>query len=217
MTTKQISVWTSVFGSEYTERNQFSDETQFNLFFKKRFGFSRREMNEEFVSFLSRSSSFLEIGANVGNQLAELKRMGFNNLLGVEVQRVAIEASKGLWPGLDIVLGSGLDIPFKDSISDVVFTSDVLIHIAPENLGQVMDEMHRCSRKYIWGFEYFAPQVTEINYRDQKNLLWKANYCQMFLDRFPDLHVVKVRDYPYLVDAESGNTDQMYLLAKRTV
>lgn len=214
MKTKQISVWMGEFGADYTERNKFSNEKSFNDFFKTRFGFSRREMNEEFLSTMDRSYTFLEIGANVGNQLAELQRMGFHNLLGVEIQRRAIEASKKIWSGLDIVHGSGLDIPFKDNSADVVYTSDVLIHVSPVDLGSVMDEMYRCSRRFIWGFEYFSPEIQEINYRNHTNLLWKANYCQLFIDRFPNLRLVKVKDYPYLVEEEAGNIDQMYLLEK---
>lgn len=214
MSTEQIGVWKGDFGSSYTDRNKFSDVKAFNAFFKDRFGHGRDEMNEEFVSFLDRSSTFLEIGANVGNQLAALQRMGFSGLYGAEIQRVAIEASKELWTGLDIVLGSGLEIPFKDSFADVVYTSDVLIHVSPDDLGKVMDEMYRCSRRYIWGFEYFAPQITEIKYREHENLLWKANYCELFLERFPDLKVVKVTDFPYIVDEEAGNIDQMYLIEK---
>lgn len=214
MDTEQIDVWKGEFGAEYTERNKFADVEAFNGFFKERFGASRDEMNDEFVSFLDKSSVFLEVGANVGNQLAALQRMGFSKLYGVEIQRRAIEASKQLWSGLDIVSGSGLDIPFKDDFADVVYTSDVLIHISPDDHGKVFDEIYRCSRRYIWGFEYFAEETTEINYRDHENLLWKANFCQLFLDRFPDLKVVKIKDFPYLVDEEAGNVDQMYLLEK---
>jgi pseudaminic acid biosynthesis-associated methylase len=216
MNTEQMAVWKGEFGADYTERNKFPDVESFNGYFRERFGHGRDDMNDMFVSALDRQSRFLEIGANVGNQLAALQRMGFSRLYGLEIQRVAIEASKSRWQGLDIVEGSGLDIPYKDNFADVVFTSDVLIHISPDDLGTVMDEIYRCSRSYIWGFEYFAPELTEINYRKNQNLLWKANYCQLFCDRFDDLEVVKIVDFPYLIDEEAGNIDQMYLLKKKS-
>jgi len=89
-----------------------------------------------------------------------------------------------------------------------------LIHISPKDLGTVMDEMYRCSGRYILGLEYHADQMTEIGYRGNTNVLWKSNYAEMFMERFPDLKLVKKEILPYLTDDEKGNVDCMYLLEK---
>jgi len=78
------------------------------------------------------------------------------------------------------------DIPFKDGYFDMVFTSGVLIHISPGNINRVLDEIYRCSREYIWGFEYYADDYTEVNYRGHESLLWKTNFPKLYLDRFPN-------------------------------
>jgi hypothetical protein len=60
--------------------------------------------------------------------------------------------------------------------------------------------------------EYYAPEVTRVNYRGQDDLLWKMNYAQRYLDRFSDLDLVRERRLPYL---NSSNVDAMYLLKRK--
>ncbi len=88
-----------------------------------------------------------------------------------------------------------------------------MIHISPADLPKIMSEMYRCSTKYIWGFEYFAENTTEINYRGNSNYLWKADYAALFIKQFPDLKLVKKEMYPYVENP--SNVDYMYLLEKQ--
>ncbi|HPO10199.1 MAG TPA: methyltransferase type 11, partial [bacterium] len=94
---------------------------------------------------------------------------------------------------------------------DLVFTSGVLIHLAPADLNRALDEIHRCAGRWIWGFEYFAETHTSIPYRGRDDLLWKGDFARLYLDRFADLRTVRERRIPYL---ESGNIDTMFLLAR---
>ena len=93
-----------------------------------------------------------------------------------------------------------------------MFTSGVLIHIAPEDLPGAMDEIHRCAGTFIWGMEYYAPSVTEVNYRSHTGLLWKMDYARRYLERFKDLELVRERHVPYL---EGPNVDTVFLLRKK--
>jgi pseudaminic acid biosynthesis-associated methylase len=146
-------------------------------------------------------------------QLNGLQRMGFTDIYGIELQRYAVEEAKKLTKDINIICGSGFDLPFKDTYFDLVCTNGVLIHISPDDLPKIMAEMYRCSNKYIWGFEYYAPETTEINYRGHTNYLWKADYAQLFMNQFPDLKLVKKEMYPYLDNP--SNVDYMYLLEKQ--
>ncbi len=130
------------------------------------------------------------------------------------MQSHAVEKAKELTSGINIIQGSGFDIPFKDNFFDIVCTNGVLIHIAPDDLGRFMDEMYRCSKKYIWGFEYFSEDVTSVTYRGNDSFLWKADYARIFVDRFSDLKLVKKEFYPYVAEREKGIADCMYLLEK---
>lgn len=213
MLTSQENFWSGNFGKEYTKRNP-SSEKDWEQFYLETWGKSRLEMNNISIGAISKDAKILEVGCNIGMQLIGLQKMDYKNLYGIEIQSYAVEKAKENTKGINIIQGSGFDIPFKDGYFDMVYTSGVLIHIHPNDLPKMMDEMYRCSNKYIWGWEYYADDVTEINYRGNKGFLWKANYAQLFLDRFPDLKMVSQQDYPYIKDSEKGNVDKMYLLSK---
>jgi pseudaminic acid biosynthesis-associated methylase len=210
---QQTETWRGSFGRAYTDRNRFDDADAFNAFYVERYGFTKDELNTRHLANLPRDMRFLEVGCNIGNQLESIGRLGFRRLYGVELQRAAVEAAHSERPELDIVEGSALDLPFRDGFADLVFTNNVLIHMAPDYLGRVMDEMHRVSGRYIWGFEYYSPTLVEIPYRGQVDLLWKADYGQMFLDRFEDLALVDWQTFQYR--SQPDLVDKMYLLEKR--
>jgi pseudaminic acid biosynthesis-associated methylase len=211
MQTQQIDFWKGDFGKEYTDRNSRNNEDWDN-FYKNTWGKTKIEMNQDFIGNLDKNIRILEVGCNTGMQLNGLQRMGYTNLFGVELQPYAVEKAKEYTRGINLLCGSGFDLPFKNDYFDVVCTNGVLIHIAPHDLPKIMGEMYRCSSRYIWGFEYYAPETTAIDYRGNKNYLWKADYAALFMKQFPDLKPVKKEMYPY--KDNSGNIDSMYLLEK---
>ena len=213
MTTEQVKVWTGAFGRDYTERNRFANDAEFNDFYLKRYGEPRDKVFSEWLSALPRDAKILEVGANIGNQLRCLQRIGFSRLYGVEIQRHCVDESRSLYTGIDIVEGSGFDIPFKDNWFDLVFTNNVLIHIAPGDLPRMQKEIHRVCGGQIMGFEYFAPELTEIPYRGKTNLLWKADYSKLYREQFPGLNVEREQLFPCLDD--TGAIDKLFLLRKQ--
>ena len=208
--TEQASKWNGAFGREYTERNPQSFEEMEELY-TRNYGLTRTELNRRFLDNLDRSMRILEVGSNVGNQLLCLQRMGFKALYGIELQSYAVEISKSKSKNINIIQGEASDIPFKDGFFDLVFTSGVLIHIAPKNLPDVLREIHRCTRKYIFGFEYYSEETKEIPYRGNSDLLWKADFAGKYLDLFDDLTLVKEERIKYL---DNENVDAMFLLKK---
>lgn len=204
------SAWRGAFGKEYTDRNALSDEQMENLYLKN-YGLNRTSMNGRFLGSWDRSLRILEVGANVGNQLRCLQKMGFTSLYGIELQEYAVEMAKQSTRGINLVSGQAGDIPFRSGFFDVVFTSGVLIHIAPAEIGAVLTEIHRCSKQYIWGFEYFAEKYTEVNYRGHEGLLWKTDFAKLYLDNFADLRLVQEERFKYL---NADLIDTMFLLEK---
>ena len=211
METRQTEFWTGNFGKEYTDRNP-QNVAEWEKLYLNYYGLSRLEMNADFVGNFNRDIKILEVGCNIGLQLLGLKEMGFQNLYGIELQQYAIEKAKPILQGINIIQASGFDIPFKDNYFDIVYTSGVLIHIAPGDLPKIMQEMIRCSKKYIWGFEYYSKEAREINYRGNKGFLWKMDFASEFLKIDARLKEVKRKIYHYITDAEKGNEDIMYLL-----
>ena len=137
--TTQEQTWQGHFGKGYTDRNMMSP-VELDSFHQQTYGISRTEMNADFIGFLDRSVKILEVGANVGDQLACLRAMDFQNLHGIELQSYAVEVSKRR-KGINIIQGSAFDLPYRDGHFDLVFTSGVLIHIAPTDLLNVLREI----------------------------------------------------------------------------
>jgi pseudaminic acid biosynthesis-associated methylase len=158
--TAQMGFWKGGFGDEYTERNT----GDWDRFYKEEWGVTRTELNKEFVGDLPLGTRILEVGCNRGHQLELLKQAGFTNLTGIEINSKALEIARQD-ASLNLVEGSALNIPFEDGVFDLVFTSGVLIHISPDDLPAVIDEMYRVSKEYIWCFEYYAEQCEPIEYR----------------------------------------------------
>lgn len=207
--TEQEKFWSSDFGKNYTERNTF-DIDDLEESYRKKYGTSQSALNEDFLKGLP-IKNILEVGCNYGAQLQLLQKQGFTDCYGIDIQRYAIERAHQVAPAFNVIYGSALDIPFKDKYFDLVFTAGVLIHIHPSDIKKVMTEIYRVSKKYIYGTEYFNDNYQEIEYRGNKNRLWKANFYQMYLDLFPDLRLIKDRELNIL---GTENKDTIFLLSK---
>ena len=210
MKTKQEEFWSGEFGKEYSDRNNWTIE-EYDEFYKKEWGKTRTEMNEEFIGSLSKDIKILEVGCNIGMQLQLLQSMGFKNLYGIELQAYAVEKAKTISKGINIIQGSGFELPFKDNYFDIVVTNGVLIHISPDDHKKIMSEIFRCSKKFIWGFEYYSPELKTLPYRGNEGFLWKTDFANVFSTMFPSLKEVKRVYHKYTYDE---NVDMMYLLEK---
>ena len=209
--TRQTEEWSGEFGKDYTARNAVTLE-ELDLLYKNQYGITRTQMNHGFIGGFDKDMRVLEVGSNIGNQLLCLQKMGFRDLYGVELQWHAVELAKTRTQAINIIQGSAFDIPFKDRFFDLVFTSGLMIHIAPQDIAVALDEMHRCTRRYIWGFEYYAERYTQVSYRGHSDLLWKTDFSSLFLERFKSLRLVREERFKYL---QNESVDSMFLLEKR--
>jgi pseudaminic acid biosynthesis-associated methylase len=213
METKQMQFWEGDFGKEYTDRNTFTAE-EWNKWYIENFGISKDDLNSKFLSGIPKDAKILEVGCNVGQQLLALQRLGFTNLYGIELQDYAVEKAKEQTKGINIIKGSGFDLPFRDEYFDMVFTNGVLIHIHPDDLHKIMKEMLRVSNKYIWGFEYYSEKPQQIKYRGHEGFMWKMDYSEKFKELDHSLKTDKKEILPYLTPQHKGNSDCMFLLKK---
>ena len=209
--THQRKTWEEEFGEGYLERNVYNPK-ELNTFYQNRYGATKEQLNDTFLKDIPKDAKILEVGTNIGNQLLHLQSQGFTNLYGIEIQDRAINYAKHRTDNLNIVKGDVLDIPFKDGYFDLVFTSGVLIHISPDNIKQAVSEIHRVSKKFIWGFEYYADTYTDLEYHGQKNIMWKTNFSKLYQDTFSNLKLLKEEKYKYI--KETHLEDQMFLLEK---
>lgn len=209
--TSQEIIWRTEFGEMYNQRNMYTNE-ELDSAYKNAMGISKTEINERFLGGLDRNIKILEVGCNIGIMLVSLQELGFKNLFGIEIQPKAIELAYKRTKDLNITEASAYEIPFKDGEFDLVFTTHVLIHLAPEKIETALREIYRCSGSLIFGNEYYADELTEIkNYHGKSNIVWKRDFVQLYLKLFPDLKLINEERYKYL---KSDNTDSAFLFKK---
>ena len=210
--TEQTRIWTGDFGREYTDRNTYTPEGLDELY-RRNYGITRTALNERFLETIPRDSRILEVGCNMGNQLLLLQQMGFTKLHGIEIQEYALERARERLHGVVLTQASALSIPYPDQFFDLVFTSGVLIHIAPEDLPLALGEIQRCAKQWVWGLEYYAPEMTEVAYRGHSALLWKTDYARLYQEHFSDLELVHEDRLQYL---DNDNIDAVFLLRRKS-
>jgi pseudaminic acid biosynthesis-associated methylase len=174
----QEKFWAYAGGDAYVVRNNLHPEryTERKLFFNL------------FESLKEKNLSILEVGCNCGINLSILKDLGFTNLSGIDVNLTALKDARCKMPEATFTKGSALELPYKDGEFDLIFTSGVLIHMAPpDNLHQVLNEIYRCSSKYILGLEDYADDFRPRHYRMRSDLYWKGPYKKEWQQLFPEM------------------------------
>jgi pseudaminic acid biosynthesis-associated methylase len=214
MKTKQLKVWTGNFGKEYTDRNT-QTVSGLDRDYKEELGVSATALFKGGLYGLS-ITSVLEVGCNIGNKLVILNSLGYGNLTGVEPQLYAIKRGEKLHPFISYKQGTVFELPFPDNQFDLVFTSDVLIHISPRYLTKALKEIVRVSKRFILGFEFYSDKPQEVAYRLFHDLMWRRNYKQDYLNVFPNLSIVyeKKFDHQEQVVKSRGLKSEMFVLKK---
>jgi SAM-dependent methyltransferase len=104
--------------------------------------------------YLGPDASILEIGCNVGRNLAHLHDVGYRRLTGIEINGQALDVLRDTYPELAST-ATLLNAPVEEAIRelpdrsmDMVFTMAVLEHLHPES-EWVFDEMIRIAGSTI--------------------------------------------------------------------
>jgi pseudaminic acid biosynthesis-associated methylase len=207
MVSKQIEFWRSDFGASYAQRgnNRITAEGQAAVL---------RDWGKILTHATSpRPQSTLEVGCNIGRNLVALSHF-IPHLHGIEPNRPSCETARQN-PALSnatIQEGDGSALPYAGNSIDLVFTSGVLIHVAPEGLGAVVDEIVRVARHYIVCIEYFSHEPTEVEYHGHSGFLFKRDFGRFYLERHPGLRVL---DYGFLWQVlDSADNANWWLFAK---
>lgn len=201
--TEQEAFWAGAFGNAYIDRNRDAAILA-----------SRTAMFTRILSRAGKVGSAVEFGANIGlNMLALRTLLPEAKLSAIEINPEAVKALR-TQPDLNVHHGSILE-PQVEEAHDLAFTSGVLIHINPDALPQVYDNMYAASSRYIALSEYYNPSPVAIPYRGHEDRLFKRDFAGDLLDRFPDLTLV---DYGFCYHRDPNfPADDMtwFLLEKR--
>ena len=201
--TEQEKFWANEFGTEYIERNQGEQLLASNLnFFTKA------------LQQAGRIESCIEFGANIGMNLKALK------LLYPSIRLNAIEINENA----SNILGDyiGKDNFYNGSIFDYKVESKVqlsiikgvLIHINPNMLQKVYEQLYDASEKYILIAEYYNPSPVTLNYRGHEDRLFKRDFAGEFLDKYPDTELIDY-GFSYRRDPAFPQDDITWFLIKK--
>lgn len=98
-----------------------------------------------------RPTSLLEVGCGYGKQLRAIRRRLPVPMTGLDFSPSQITLGKRYLAdlaGIDLVLGSGLRLPFPDKSFDLVLTSAVILHNPPESAEAIRREVIRVARRF---------------------------------------------------------------------
>lgn len=175
--TEQEAFWAGDFGNEYIFRNR-SDGLLY----------SKVAMWSRMLRSANRVSSIKELGCNVGLNLKALHHLRPEyELSGVEINQSAVAQANAL--GVASVTCGTITEPLKDNKSDLTFTAGVLIHINPDRLPVVYENLISLSSRYVLVSEYYNPTPTTVNYRGHTERLFKRDFAGELIDQF-DLNLV---------------------------
>ena len=170
--TEQEIFWAGDFGDEYISRNRSSGLLH-----------SKVAMWSQMIRSANRVSSIKELGCNIGLNLKALNHLRPEyQLSGVEINQSAATEAQRL--GIASIKCGTITEPLSDPKADLTFTAGVLIHINPERLPIVYDNLVSLSSRYILVAEYYNPTPTEINYRGHNERLFKRDFAGELIDSF---------------------------------
>lgn len=120
-----------------------------------------------------------ECGTNLGMNLRAIRACRAIKVKGVEINQTAADAAVAR--GLPVIQGDLLRMQAAP-MWDLTFTCGVLIHMAPDQVLDAMEQVAALSRRYVMCVEYESESGDEemIRYRDSDDLLWRRAYGKMY-------------------------------------
>ena len=185
--TEQEKFWATDFGNDYPRRNQGEQLISANVAI-----FSKILENCPSVN------SIAELGCNIGLNLIALNRINKNHKLrGYEINAKAAQEATNL--KIAEIINTTVAEPLDSSVKfDLTFTKGVLIHINPEKLAEVYQNLFNLSSKYILVYEYYNPTPMAIEYRGHEGVLFKRDFAGELIDKFN----LKLIDYGFTYNRE---------------
>ncbi|RXK49059.1 class I SAM-dependent methyltransferase [Halorientalis pallida] len=139
-------------------------------------------------------ATILEVGCGCGRHLEHLRRQGFENLTGIDINPAAFEVMGDHYPEL-VETGTFLDGALEDHLPemtddafDVIYTVETLQHVHPDDRW-VFDEFQRLTTDLLVTAENEGngpnrgQGETDVSYVDDEFPLYHRDWKQVFSDR----------------------------------
>ena len=196
------TLWSEEFGDRYVERNRAAAEHRAPFW---------RWLHEQHPF-----ETVLEVGCNIGGNLHWLAQLvDPQRVYGVDINAQALREVRTTLPDVNAVRSPARSLPFRDGLFDLTFTTTVLIHQPLDALPIVMNEVVRCSRRYVLCGEYHADELEEVPYRGETGALFKRDWGALYQSLFPELELLHQRFEPSQPDGSGWDDVTFWLFEKR--
>ena len=170
--TEQENFWAGSFGDDYISRNESGALL-----------YSKVAMWSQMLKSANRIKSIKELGCNIGLNLKAIHHLNPSyDLSGVEINEIAAHQAKEL--GIGSITCGTITEPLEEEKVDLTFTAAVLIHINPEKLDQVYQNLVNLSNRYVLVAEYYNPTPTDVVYRGHSERLFKRDFAGDLIDSY---------------------------------
>ena len=181
--TEQENFWADEFGDSYSDRNKGEKLIE-----------SRCSLYLRALQRAKNAKSIVEFGCNRGLNLIALNRINEEfDLCGYEINKSAADKASDLGIGAIYCQTLVQKLNISDKY-DICLTKGFLIHVNPDDLNIVYDNMYSITNKYILLAEYYNQTPISIEYRGHKDKLFKRDFDGDLIDRFD----MKLIDYGFV-------------------
>ena len=196
--------WHGTFGDDYIERNKSEQLLAAKL-----------ALFADVFKTAEKVDSAAEFGCNIGLNLRAINLLlPEAQLSGIEINEKAVAQLQAAMPKVNVQRQSIVDE--VDAPSDLTFTVGVLIHIHPDNLPKVYENLYRNSKRYILVAEYYNPTPVSLPYRGHDDKLFKRDFAGDLMAAYNDLRLVD-HGFCYHKDTKFPQDDiSWFLLEKRS-
>jgi len=201
--TEQEKFWATEFGNDYPSRNMGEELIASNV-----------ALFSKILKNCPNVTSIAELGCNIGLNLIALNRINKNlNLRGYEINAISAKEA-GVNSVAEIINTTVIEKLDTTSQFDLTFTKGVLIHINPEQLSKVYQNLYDLSKKYIMVCEYYNPTPMTLDYRGNKDKLFKRDFAGELISKYN----LKLSDYGfnYHLDTYHTNDDSTWFLLEKS-
>tara|TARA_B100001540_G_scaffold281504_1_gene271628 strand:- start:826 stop:1437 length:612 start_codon:yes stop_codon:yes gene_type:complete len=199
--TDQEDFWAGQFGIDYIDRNKSESLLNSNI-----------AMWDKMLRSADDINSVRELGCNIGLNLLAINQLKPNvELSGYEINEDAINQAREL--GIkNITKGSILE-KIDEKKVDLTFTKTVLIHINPDYLKNVYENLVNGSNRYVLVAEYYNPVPVQIEYRGHDDRLYKRDFAGDLIENY-GLNLVDY-GFVYKRDKQAPQDDISWFLLQK--
>lgn len=201
--TEQEKFWATEFGNEYPNRNEGELLIASNI-----------ALFSKILRCAPSVKSVAELGCNIGLNLSALNRIHQKlDLRGYEINELAAKAASD--ENMAEIVNTTITEPLaSDKKFDLTFTKGVLIHINPDKLDAVYENLYTLSNRYILVCEYYNPSPVAIEYRGHQDRLFKRDFAGELIEKYN----LRLLDYGfnYHRDPYFTNDDTTWFLMEKS-